>query len=72
MSKEDVDKWGPLFQQGDAGLYQLLPNSDGTANLVFTEDYGPIKAGSAATSPVPFSIAPKVGMIPVELSLIHI
>ena len=67
MSKEDVDKWGPLFQQGDAGLYQLLPNSDGTANLVFTEDYGPKKAGSAATPPVPFSIAPKVGMIPVEI-----
>jgi len=67
MSKEDIDKWGPLFQQGDAGLYKLLPNSDGTANLVFTKDYGPKKAGSAATPPVPFSIAPKVGMIPVEI-----
>ena len=70
MSYEDMNKFGSLFQQGELGLYKFLP-IEGTTNeaqLVYTQDYGPFKAGDPVSdTQVTFSTTPEVGKHPVEI-----
>jgi len=68
MTKANADEIGGLFQKGERGTYQLVPNvKNNTAKLIFTKNYGPKKAGANATKSVPFLTEPKVGLIPIEI-----
>jgi len=70
MSKEDMNKFGPLFQQGELGMYKFVPIEGTTdqAQLVQVQDYGPFKAGDPVEgTQVTFSTTPEVGQHPVEI-----
>jgi len=68
MSYEDMNRFGPLFQKGEPGLYQFRPSGEGKAQLVFTKDYGPHKAGDPVPdTEVSFTLEPELGMNPVEI-----
>ncbi len=70
MSNEDKQKFGSLFQQGEPGLYQFTPVAGTTdkAQLVFTKDYGPNKAGDTVPgTEITYSNTPESGESPVEI-----
>ena len=70
VSNEDKQKFGSLFQQGEPGLYQFTPVAGTTdkAQLVFTKDYGPNKAGDPVPgTEITYSNTPESGQSPIEI-----
>lgn len=67
MSKEAVNDWGPIFQNTEIPV-QLLPLEGNKARLVYLEDYGPKKAGEAASGTFEFTTTPQLGLHPVEIA----
>lgn len=68
MSYEDMERFGPLFQKGEPELYQFVPTGKDKAQLVFTQDYGPYKAGDAVpNTEVSYTLEPQLGLNPVEI-----
>lgn len=68
MSYEDMERFGPLFQKGEPELYQFVPTGKDKAQLVFTKDYGPYKAGDAVpNTEVSYTLEPQLGLNPVEI-----
>lgn len=66
MTKEGVDQLGSLFQNTEIPV-QFVPVDGGKAKLVYTQDYGPKKAGMDASPEVPYTLDPEVGLHPVEI-----
>jgi len=66
MTREGVDQLGPLFQNTEIPV-QFVPVEGGRAKLVYTQDYGPKKAGMDASPEVPYTLDPEVGLHPVEI-----
>ncbi len=66
MTREGVDELGPLFQNTEIPV-QFVPVEGGKAKLVYTQDYGPKKAGMDASPEVPYTLDPEVGLHPVEI-----
>jgi hypothetical protein len=66
MSKEAVNDWGPIFQNTEIPV-QLIPLEGNKARLVYLEDYGPKKAGEAASGTFEFTTTPQLGLHPVEI-----
>ena len=66
MTREGVDELGPLFQNTEIPV-QFVPVEGGKAKLVYTQDYGPKKAGMDASLEVPYTLDPEVGLHPVEI-----
>jgi len=66
MTREGVDQLGPLFQNTEIPV-QFVPVEGRKAKLVYTQDYGPKKAGMDASPEVPYTLDPEVGLHPVEI-----
>jgi len=65
MTNEAANEIGPLFQNTEIPT-ELVIDGD-KAKLVYTEDFGPKKAGSDASATVTLSTEPEVGLQPVEI-----
>jgi hypothetical protein len=66
MNKESIDTIGPLFQNTEIPV-QFIPLEGNKAKLIYTEDYGPKKAGEDASNVVQFTTSPRMGLYPVEI-----
>lgn len=66
MNKESIDTIGPLFQNTEIPV-QFVPLEGNKAKLIYTEDYGPKKAGEDASNVVQFTTSPRMGLHPVEI-----
>ena len=66
MDKESIDTIGPLFQNTEIPV-QFIPLEGNKAKLIYTEDYGPKKAGEDASNVVQFTTSPRMGLHPVEI-----
>ncbi len=66
MNKESIDTIGPLFQNTEIPV-QFIPLEGNKAKLIYTEDYGPKKAGEDASNIVQFTTSPRMGLHPVEI-----
>jgi len=66
MTREGVDELGSLFQNTEIPV-QFVPVKGDKAKLVYTQDYGPKKAGMDASSEVPYTLDPEIGLHPVEI-----
>jgi hypothetical protein len=67
MSKKAVNDWGPVFQNTEIPV-QLIPLEGNKARLVYLEDYGPKKAGEAASGTFEYTTTPQLGLHPVEIA----